>query len=229
VTEGKIDGVPVDISRTGYTGDLGYEIWMPSDGALAVWDALMEIGQPFGLRPSGMLALDIARLEAGLLLIDVDFNSSKKAVIESQKYTPFELGLSRLVQLDKPSFVGQAALRAEQRRGPAKKVVGLLLDWDEVEALYDRVGLPPVAPAAASRVHVPVIRDGRQIGHATTTGWSPLLKRLIALATLETPHFTEGTDVKMEVTVEAVRHPVTATVVTTPFFNPPRKTATPPP
>src|SRR6058998_1406833 len=113
MTRGSIAGVPVEISRTGYTGDLGYEIWMPWDRAIAVWDRLMEGGRAFDIHPAGMLALDIARVEAGLLLIDVDFNSSKKALIESQKYSPYEMGLGRLVQLDKRPFVGQAALIAE--------------------------------------------------------------------------------------------------------------------
>ena len=228
VTSGTIGGVTVDISRTGYTGDLGYEIWMPAAAALRVWDALMRAGAPFGIHPVGMLALDIARLEAGLLLIDVDFHGSKKALIESQQYTPYELGLGRLVQLDKPSFVGRRALIDHRARGPRRRIVGLEIDWDDVEAMHDRVGLPPVAPVAASRVAVPVRRDGRQIGRATTTAWSPLLKRLIALATLDAPHTAVGTRVEVEVTVEAVRAFARATVVPTPFFNPARKTATPP-
>src|SRR5204862_5468932 len=118
MTRGSIAGVPVDISRTGYTGDLGYEIWMSWDHAVAVWDALMAGGRPFDIRPAGMLALDIARVEAGLLLIDVDFHSSKKAQIDAQTYTPFEMGLGRLVQLDKHPFVGPPPLVEEARRGP---------------------------------------------------------------------------------------------------------------
>jgi aminomethyltransferase len=228
VTSGRIGRVPVDISRTGYTGDLGYEIWMPAGSALDVWDALMHAGRPFDIKPAGMLALDMARVEAGLLLIDVDFNSSRKALIESQKYTPLEMGLGRLVTIDKAPFVGRGALAAEQRRGPARMVAGLHIDWPEVEALYDRFGLAPVAPAAASRVHVPVMRDGQQVGRATTTSWSPTLKRLIALATVDAPFYEEGTRLEVEITVEATRHYVGATVVKTPFFNPPRKTATPP-
>ena len=227
VTSGRIAGVPVDVSRSGYTGDLGYEIWIPADAAVTVWDALMEGGQPFDIKPAGMLALDVARVEAGLLLIDVDFNSSKKALIESQKYTPYEMGLGRLVQLDKAPFVGRPALVAEHGSGPARMIVGLEVDWTEVETIYDRLGLAPVAPAAASRVHVPVFRDGQQVGRATTTTWSPTLKRMIALATVDAPHCAEGTCLEIEMTVEAVRHHVGATVVKTPFFNPPRKTATP--
>ena len=228
VTSGRIGGVAVDISRTGYTGDLGYEIWMPADSAIEVWDRLMREGRPFGMKPAGMLALDVARVEAGLLLIDVDFNSSRKALIDAQKYTPFEMGLGRLVTTDKGPFVGRKALAEERRRGPSRMVVGLDLDWAEVEALYERFALAPVAPAAASRVHVPVIRDGRQVGRATTTAWSPTLKRFLALATIEAPYHAEGTRLEVEATVEAVRHYVGATVVKTPFFNPPRKTATPP-
>ena len=225
---GHIAGVPVDISRTGYTGDLGYEIWMPWHAALTVWDAIAEAGGAFDLHPAGMLALDIARIEAGLLLIDVDFQSSRKAMIESQKYTPYELGLGRLVELSKGPFVGRAALLDEHRRGPRRQIVGLEVDWTEVEKLYDGVGLPPTAPATASRVAVPVYRDGKQVGRATSTTWSTMLKKLIALATVDAPHHVIGTRLKLEITVEAVRHAATATVVKTPFFNPPRKTATPP-
>jgi aminomethyltransferase len=228
VTRGRIADVPVDISRTGYTGDLGYEIWMPAERALRVWDVLVEAGRPFDIKPAGMIALDVARVEAGLLLIDVDFNSSRKALIDAQKYTPFELGLGRLVTTGKAPFVGRAALIDEQRRGAARMIVGLDVDWTEVEAIYEEAALPPVAPAATSRVPVPVMRDGQQVGRATTTAWSPTLKRLIAIATIDAPFFAAGTRVQFEVTVEARRSYVPATVVPTPFFNPPRKTATPP-
>jgi aminomethyltransferase len=227
VTRGTIGGVPVDISRTGYTGDLGYEIWMSARDAVRVWDALMIHGKPFDIKPAGMLALDVARVEAGLLLIDVDFFSSKKALIHNQLYTPYEMGLGRLVSLDKPRFIGQRALRAEYAKGHRRQVVGLDLDWTEIERLYEGAGLPPAVGATASRVAVPVYRGGRQIGRATTTTWSPVLKRMLALATIDLPHYAEGTVVQVEVTIEAVRHKVGAKVVRTPFFNPPRKTAIP--
>jgi aminomethyltransferase len=227
MTRGNIGGVPVEISRTGYTGDLGFEIWMPWDRATDVWDTLMERGRAFDIHAAGMLALDVARVKAGLLLIEVDFNSSKKAVIESQKYSPYEMDLGRLVQLDKRPFVGRAALVEEHRRGPARQIVGLEISWPAVEKLYDEIGLAPQIASAASRVAVPVFRNGRQVGRATTTTWSPVLKKLIALATIDAPHAAEGTPLEFEVTVEAVRHHVPATVVKTPFFNPPRKMATP--
>jgi aminomethyltransferase len=227
MTSGTIAGVPVDISRTGYTGDLGYEIWCPWDQAVRVWDAVMEGGRAFDVHAAGMLALDVARIEAGLLLIDVDFNGSKKALVESQKYTPYEMGLGRLVSLDKSRYVGQAALAAEHKRGHAREIVGLDLDWNGIEAIYDKAGLPPAMPAAASRVAVPVYRDGAQVGKATSTTWSPILKKMIALATIDRGATKPGTRLEMEMTVEAVRNRVPATVVATPFFNPPRKTATP--
>jgi glycine cleavage system T protein (aminomethyltransferase) len=228
VRHGRIAGVPVDISRTGYTGDLGYEIWMPSERALDVWDALTIAGQAFELKPAGMLALDVARTEAGLLLLDVDYVGSRKALIPSQRYSPYELGLSRLVSLDKGPFVGRAALAEERRRGARRQIVGLEIEWSEVERLYEKKGLAPVAPAATSRIAVPVVRGSRQIGRATTTAWSPTLKRLIALATIDRPYYEEGALVDFEITVEGARHFVSAKVVRTPFFNPPRKTATPP-
>jgi len=224
MASGQIAGVPVDISRTGYTGDLGYEIWMPWDRAVEVWDAVMQHGRAFDVHAVGMLALDVARVEAGLLLIDVDFNSSKKALIETQKYTPYEMGLGRLVQLDAGPFVGRKPLAAEHRRGPARQVVGLDISWPAIEALYEDIGMPPQVAATASRVAVPVYRNGRQVGRATTTTWSPVLKKLIALATISAPHHADGTTLEMEMTIEAVRHRVPATVVKTPFFNPPRKT-----
>jgi aminomethyltransferase len=228
VTRGTIAGVPVDISRTGYTGDLGYEIWAPWGDAVKVWDALMEAGRAYDIHPAGMLALDVARIEAGLLLIDVDFHSSKKALIDAQMYTPFEMGLGRLVHLDKAKFVGQAALAEEQRRGHAREIVGLEVDWTAVEEIHERAGLPPAVSPVASRVAVPVYRDGVQTGKATSTTWSPSLKRLIALATIKREYARPGvTRVEMEMTVEAVRHRVPVKIVQTPFFNPPRKTATP--
>jgi aminomethyltransferase len=227
MTSGSIAGVPVDISRTGYTGDLGYEIWVAWDRAVEVWDALMAGGRPFDIRPAGMLALDVARVEAGLLLIDVDFHSCKKALIDAQTYSPFEMGLGRLVQLDADAFVGRQALVDEAREGWKRQVVGLEIDWPSIEQLYEQLGMAPQIAAAASRVAVPVYRDGDQVGRATTTTWSPVLKKLIALATIDAPYFAEGTPLDFEITIEAVRRLVPARVVRTPFFNPKRKTAPP--
>jgi aminomethyltransferase len=227
VTKGTIGGVPVEISRTGYTGDLGYEIWVANDQALQVWDLLIDCGRPFDIKPAGMLALDVARIEAGLLLIDVDFNSSKKALVDEQKYSPFEMGLDRLVNLDKDRFIGRRALIKEAKQGAARRIVGIEIDWTEVERCFEAVGLPPSISPIASRVAVPVYGNGNQIGKATSTTWSPLLKKMIALATLKREFVRPGTKIEVEITVEAVRHRVGANVVKTPFYNPKHKTATP--
>ena len=226
-TSGKIAGVPVDISRTGYTGDLGYELWIPWNDAVKVWDALMAKGKAFDLHPAGMLALDVARVEAGLLLIEVDYTSSKKALIESQKYSPYELGFGKMVHLEKENFIGRTALARDQKDGVPRQFVGLEVSWPDVEKLFDDAGLAPQTPATASRVPVPLFYAGKQVGKATTTSWSPLLKKMLALGSVKTECAQVGTKLQMELTVEAVRHTVTATVVKIPFYNPARKTAVP--
>jgi aminomethyltransferase len=227
VTHGKIAGVPVDISRTGYTGDLGFEIWMPWKDAVRVWDKLMNEGEVFDIHPAGMVALDVARIEAGLILIEVDYISSKKALIESQRYSPAEIGLGKLVDLNKETFVGRDALAAQAKNGAERSLVGLEIDWNEVEALYDKMGMAPQVPSMASRVAVPVYRNGKHIGKATSTTWSSTLKKMIALASVARDHSSVGSTLNMEMTVESVRHTVSAKIVPMPFFNPPRKTTVP--
>jgi len=227
VTHGKIAGVPVDISRTGYTGDLGFEVWIPWKDGVRVWDKLINEGEAFDVHPAGMVALDIARVEAGLILIEVDYTSSKKALIDAQKYSPGEIGLGKLVDLKKETFVGRTALAAEARKGAARALVGLEINWNEVEALYDKMGMAPQVPSMASRVAVPVYRGGKHVGKATSTTWSPTLKKMIALASVEREQSAVGNTLNMEMTVEAVRHTVSAKIVPLPFFNPARKTAVP--
>jgi aminomethyltransferase len=150
VTHGTIAGVSVDISRTGYTGDLGFEIWMPWKDAVKVWDALNTKGKAFDIHPAGMIALDIARIEAGLILIEVDYTSSKKALIDAQTFSPSEIGLGKLVDLKKETFVGREALAREAKHGAMRALVGLEINWNEVEALYDKMGMAPQVPSMAS-------------------------------------------------------------------------------
>ncbi len=225
LTTGKIRGAPVTISRTGYTGDLGYEVWIDAAHALAAWDALVEVGTGYGITPAGMLALDLARNEAGLLLIEVDYISAHHAQIDAQTSTPFELSLGWTVALDKERFIGQDALEREHARGPVWRFVGIEVDWDSLERLYADVGLPPKLPTTAWRASVPLYVGGLQVGYATSGCWSPLLKRYIALAHLEARYGEPGTAVEMEVTVEHRRRRAAATVRPLPFFNPERKRA----
>lgn len=225
LTRGAIRGIPVTVSRTGYTGDLGFEIWVAAEHGIALWDALMEAGRPFGIVPSGILGLDVARIEAGLLMIEVDYVSAHHALIEDQKSTPFELNLGWTVSLDKGPFVGKKALVEEKKRGPAWQFVGIEVEWESLERLYAERGLPPRLPSVAWRISVPVYSGSRQVGYATSGCWSPILKRYIALAHVETSYATPGTPVKMEVTVEHRRRQAEAKVVKTPFFDPPRKRA----
>lgn len=225
LTTAKISGVTVTISRTGYTGDLGYEVWVDAARALPVWDGLIEAGRDYGITPAGLLALDLVRNEAGLLLIDVDYISAHHTLIESQTSTPYELSLGWTVALDKERFNGRDALVAEAARGPAWRFMGVEVDWDALERLYADVGLPPKLPTTAWRASVPLYVGGVQVGYATSGCWSPLLKRYIALAHLEGPYGQPDTVIEMEITVEHRRKRAGATVRALPFFNPPRKRA----
>ncbi|HJU86626.1 MAG TPA: aminomethyltransferase family protein [Gemmatimonadota bacterium] len=223
--EALLDGIPATITRTGYTGDLGYEIWVANHDAEPLWDLLVAAGDPLGLLPTGLVAMDVARIEAGLILIDVDYVSARRALIEQQKSSPFELGLGWTVATDKAPFVGQRALERERERGPEWALRGLAVDWDALEELYADVGLPPQLPAAPWRTSAPVYVGGRQVGYATSGCWSPLLKKSLALAHLEAPHAALGAEVELEVTVEHRRRRARATVTKTPFFDPARKRA----
>ncbi len=225
LTRGSIRGLPVTITRTGYTGDLGYEVWIDAEAALRVWDGIVQAGTPVGLLPAGILALDVARVEAGLILVDVDYVSATHAVIPEQLSTPEELGLGWTVSGDKGPHVGQEALRAERARGPAMRLVGLEVEWESLERLHAEAGLPTRLPSAAWRTSVPVYADGRQVGYATSGCWSPLLKKAIALAHLEPAHSAPGARVALEVTVQHRRRQADARVVPTPFFDPERKRA----
>ena len=231
MTSGKIAGVPVDISRTGYTGDLGYEIWVPmndSRDAVKVWDALMDVGRRFDIHPAGMLALDVARIEAGLLLIEVDYISSKKALIPEQKYSPYELGFGKMVHLDKENFVGKvgAGPAAEKWRCAAAWSGWRWTGWRLKNAMRSSDSRPRRRRRLRAST-CPVYLGGKQVGKATSTTWSPLLKKMIALASVDTAHSQPGTKLQMEITIEAVRQKVTAKVVKLPFFSPERKTKTP--
>jgi aminomethyltransferase len=222
-TETRFRRKKIEVSRTGYTGDLGYELWMPNEKALEVWDTLLEVGKQHGIEPLGLDALDVTRIEAGYILAGVDYFNSRFAPTEAQKSSPFELGLDWAVHLDRERFIGQDALREEKRRGPRERLVGLEIDWEETERLFEARGLPPALPAHAWRDGVPVYDGGAQVGRATSGAWSPRLKKNLALATVAARFAIPGTQLKIEVTVDYRRAKVRATVVERPFFNPERK------
>jgi len=220
-----VRGIPVTVSRTGYTGDLGYEIWVDAAAAVAVWDALIEEGAPFGIAPAGIWALDLARIEAGLVMLDVDYHSAHRALIEDQKSSPYELSLDWTVSEGKGPFNGQRALAAERARSAAWRFVGIAVQWESLEQRFAARGLAPQLPAIAWRTSAPVYRAGRQIGYATSGCWSPLLKQSLALAHIRAPHFTPGTSVEIELTVEHRRTRANAVIRQLPFFDPERKRA----
>ena len=226
LTKTNIDGFEAVVTRTGYTGDLGYEVWVPNENAVALWDALMSAGRSYGLEPAGLDALDVTRVEAGFLMNGVDYFSANHCLIESRMSTPYETGLGWTVNLDRDPFIGQGPLRSEKTTGPMRKFVGLELDWDEFARLHAKHNLPPEVCSAAWRNAVPVYTaSGKHVGQATSGAWSPTLKKNLALATIRTPHAKVGTTLRMEVTVEYVRHTVAAVVSKRPFFDPPRKRA----
>ena len=220
-----VGGVPAVVSRTGYTGDLGYEIWVRAVDAPRLWDVLIEAGEPYGILPAGLLALDQARVEAGLILIGVDYVPAPQALTPAQTSSPFELGLGWAVDLDKGHSNGRQALLDERAEKPAWRLAGLEISWDAIEGLYASVGLPPQLPTTTQRSSVPVYAGRRQVGYATSRVWSPLLKRYLALAHLEGAHARHGEELAIEVTVEHRRLTAAARVVKLPFFEPERKRA----
>lgn len=217
--------IPVTITRTGYTGDLGYEIWIDAHYAETLWDTLMDVGRGYGILPAGLIALDIARNEAGLILLDVDYISARHTLIEQQKSSPFEINLGWAVPTEKVPYVGKRALDEERNRAAEWRFVGIDVEWTSLEALWAEVGLPPRLPTQAWRASVPLYKGGKQIGYATSGTWSPILKKYIALAHVKAPHFEPGTAVEMEITVEHHHKRAAARVVKLPFFDPPRKRA----
>ena len=223
----KFGDIPVSISRTGYTGDLGFEIWLDPKDALSVWDLLLEKGKPYGITPTGLQALDIARIEAGLILLDVDYISSRHAIIEARKSSPYELGLGWAVKMQKKDFIGKQALQREVAGGSEWEFMGIEIQWSELENHYRNVGLAPRLPSTAWRTSTPLYYNQEQVGYATSGAWSPILKRYIALAHIKSPFAKEGTVLDFELKVEHYRKLTPAQIVKTPFFDPERKRSCP--
>ncbi len=230
LTKAKAEGFEMYISRTGYTGDLGFELWVENEHALKLWDSLMSAGKNYDIRPAGIAALDMVRVEAGLILKDVDYYNALHCLIEDRMSSPYEISLGWTVNLDRDPFNGQTALKAEKERGSSWCIVGLDINWPEIEKLYNKHGLPPEIGSSAWRDSIPIYTDSSketQIGYATSGTWSPILKKNIALATIEKKYEKYGSNVQIEMTVEHKRHTVSAEICKPQFFNPERKTSTP--
>jgi aminomethyltransferase len=226
LTKAKLDGVDVVISRTGYTGDLGYEIWVEREKALKVYDAITAGGRDYRIQPVGLDAMDVTRIEAGYIMNGVDYFSANTCAIESRKSSPYEIGLGWTVDLDRDPFIGQDALKAEKANGSPWATVGLVYDWPAFERLFAEFGLPPQLPGGAWRTPIPVYNQKRvQVGQGTSGAWSAILKDNLALATVKSAYAEPGTALQIEVTVEYERRCVPAIVTKTPFFDPPRKKA----
>ena len=227
---GTIAGAPVTISRTGYSGDLGYEIWMPSTDALKVWDVLWESMEGHGVLPFGLAALYMLRIEAGLLLLDVDFSSSRFAWTDEDRSTPIELGWSWMFKDlagDDRAFIGRRALERELSDKTSRwRLTGLLVDWADYDRIYSGAGLIPPKDHTPVQEEMFVYDDeGHQVGYATSFMYSPILQRHIALARVRPELAAAGTPVRLEMDVNHRYEYVAAQTARLPLYNPARKTA----
>jgi aminomethyltransferase len=226
----KIDKVPVIVSRTGFTGDLGFEVWAPAADALKVWDALWKVSRGQGVIPFGMIALYMARIEAGLILLDVDFHSSRFAWTDADRSTPIELGLGWMfkgLETDDRAFIGRDAIRRERASKSSRwKLSGLIVDWRDYDRIYDNAGLiPPKDHTPIQDEYYIYDDDLNQLGYATSQMYSPMLQRHIALARVPLDRTAPGSRVKLELAVAHKYEYFDAVVSRTPLFDPQRRTA----
>jgi aminomethyltransferase len=230
LTSGSIAGVAVTISRTGYSGDLGYEVWVPASDAIRVWDAIWESVAGHGVLPFGLAALDMLRIEAGLLLLDTDFASSRFGWTDEDRSTPIELGwgwMLRDLAGDDRAFIGRRAIERELADRTSRwRLTGLLIDWADYDRIYGEAGLIP------PKDHRPVLGemflyddDSRQVGYTTSFMYSPMLQRHIALARVRPELAAVGTAVRLEIDVNHRYEYVAARTARLPLYAPPRKTA----
>jgi aminomethyltransferase len=230
LTRATIGGVPVTVSRTGYTGDLGFEIWTAADDAVAVWDTVVESSRGRGVVPFGLTALSMARIEAGLLLLDVDFQSSRFAWTDAHRSTPIELGLGWMFKDlagNDRSFLGREAITREIADKTSRwKLTGLVLDWREYDRHFDEAGLiPPKDHTPIEEEYYIYDDDLKQLGYATSLMYSPMLQRHIALARVPLALTTPGSRVKLELAVSHRYEYFDAHVTRLPLYNPDRRTA----
>jgi aminomethyltransferase len=230
LVETRIGKAPVIVSRTGYTGDLGYEVWVRSNDALPVWDAVWQAGQGLGIAPFGLTALYMARIEAGLVLLDVDFESSRFAWTDAHRTTPVELGFGwmfRDIATTDRAFIGRDAIRREIAGKTSRwKLMGLILDWQDYDRHYDDAGLiPPKDHTPIQDEYYIYDEQDQQVGWASSLMYSPMLQRHIALARLPLDRAAPGSHVRLEFAVSHRYEYFDAVVAKLPLFDPPRRTA----
>ena len=214
----QFDTIELMISRTGFTGDLGYELWLDPAGAEPLWDALFEAGQLHGIRAIGTDALEMARIEAGFIAVYKEFLPADETVRSGRSRSPFELGLGWLVDFTKPNFNGRRALANENREGSTWRLVKLEIEGNK--------------PAQNAYIFPKASRNRGDIGFITSAMWSPVCKKNIALGTVRTPHGNPGETLWVEIYYQREMHwsrkMARARVVDKPFWFPPRRSATPP-
>jgi len=224
-----VSGAPTLISRTGYTGDLGFEVFVKPDDAEKVWDSTMTLAQDYQMRPCGLVALDMVRIEAGLLQIDAEFISAKQTLFEVQTISPLELGVGWMVKLKGDFFIGRDALIKEKENGTSRwNTVGIELDVTYIEKYFKEFSMPLHLPEASWNEAIPIYSDEAQedhIGRGTSGMWSPLLKKYIVIARVSPKYAKLGSRFWIEEVIESKSFSIPATVVKMPFFDPPRKRA----
>ncbi len=230
VAKGEIGGAGVTVSRTGYSGDLGYEVWIDTPDALHVWDTLWDSMEGHGVLPFGLAALEMLRIEAGLLLMEADFDSSRFAWNDAHRSTPIELGwgwMFKDLKGDDRAFIGRRALEREISDKTSRWAMrGLIVDWQDYDRVYNEAGLIP------PKDHTPVLEDWmlydddyKRVGYATSFMYSPMLQRHIAIARVRPDFAKLGSKVNIETTVNHQYEQVAAHVARLPLYNPERKTA----
>lgn len=230
LVESKIGDAPVIVSRTGYTGDLGYEIWVGADDGIGVWDRLFDVGSPYGMIPFGQDALMTTRIEAGLILIDIDYHPARFAWNDDQRTSPIELGMGWMIgdlADDDRAFIGRKAIEREIADGTSRwRTVGIMADWQAWNQVYNGRGLvPPMDHHPVSGAMMLYDERVEQIGWTPSFCYSPMLQRHIGIARVDPDHARPGTRLDLEVTIDHRYEMVASEVTKLPFYNPPRKTA----
>lgn len=224
--ETKIRDIPVVISRTGYTGDLGYEVWSDAKDAIALWDILMEVGSLEGIQPAGFLALDLARIEAGLIWYEYDYIPSRQAQTDAEKVSPLEVSLAWTVDFSKTSFIGREALLKEKEQGVQRQLIGLELDRNFLHQTYGEQSLFLQDLRTPWRTKFPVRVGEQTIGQVTSGCWSPAGENYIAIACVSSNYSQATSSTVPKMTVEIHGQSIAANIRSLPFYDPDHKRST---